>query len=127
MQKFFSAFPSGSPGLGLLLLRALIVLRFFTADLNLPGWLLVVFAPVGICLLLGVLTPIAAVIIGLGALTSAIVFSNSVAVVMTILAVAIALLGPGAFSVDARLFGRRELLIHTDRSAYKDSSNVSSR
>jgi len=88
MQKFFSTFPSGSPGLGLLLLRALIVLRFFTADLNLPGWLLVVFAPVGICLLLGVLTPIAAVIIGLGALTSAIVFSNSVAVVMTILAVA---------------------------------------
>ena len=55
------------------------------------------------------------------------VFSNSVAVVMTILAVAIALLGPGAFSVDARLFGRREILIHTDRSAYKDSSNVSSR
>ena len=28
-----------------------------------------------------------------------------------ILAAAIALLGPGAFSVDARLFGRREILI----------------
>jgi len=78
------------------------------------------------CLLVR-LTPVAAVIIGLGALTSAVVFSNSVAVVMTILAVAIALLGPGAFSVDARLFGRREILIHTHRSAYKDSSNVSSR
>ncbi|HEX3543577.1 MAG TPA: hypothetical protein VHT31_03545 [Candidatus Acidoferrum sp.] len=30
---------------------------------------------------------------------------------MIVMAAAIALLGPGAFSLDARLFGRREILI----------------
>jgi hypothetical protein len=33
-------------------------------------------------------------------------------------AITIALLGPGAFSLDARMFGRREILVpHTSRSA----------
>jgi hypothetical protein len=30
---------------------------------------------------------------------------------MIVLTTAIALLGPGAFSIDARMFGRREILI----------------
>jgi hypothetical protein len=33
---------------------------------------------------------------------------------MVVDATAIALLGPGAFSLDARLFGRREILIPPD-------------
>jgi hypothetical protein len=33
-------------------------------------------------------------------------------------AITVALLGPGAFSLDARMFGRREILVpHTSRSA----------
>jgi uncharacterized membrane protein YphA (DoxX/SURF4 family) len=32
-------------------------------------------------------------------------------ILATTIAVSIALLGPGAFSVDARLFGRREIII----------------
>lgn len=127
MQKFFSAFPRGSPGFGLLLLRALIVLTFITADVKLPGWLLGVFVVGGICLLIGVLTPIAAVLIGLGAIAAEIFYDpNYTVVIVVILAAAIALLGPGAFSVDARLFGRREILIATERRGYKDSSKASS-
>lgn len=114
MQKFFSAFPRGSPGFGLLLLRALLALTFIAADLNLPSWLLAIFLVSAAFLLIGVLTPIAAVIIGLGALADAIFFdSNYTVFVVMILAVAIALLGPGAYSIDARLFGRREILIPT--------------
>lgn len=125
MQKFFSAFPSGSPGLGLLLLRVLLALTFIAADMNLPTWLLALFLAIGACLLVGFLTPIAAVVIGAGAVTSAFFFDGNYAVlVVIILAAAIALLGPGAFSVDARLFGRREILIATE--TYKDSSNASS-
>lgn len=112
MQKFFSAFPTGSPGFGLVLLRAFVALTLITANLNVPGWLLAVSLAGAACLLIGFLTPIAAAIVGLSAIAFAIFFdSNYTVVVLIILAAAIALLGPGAFSVDARLFGRREIRI----------------
>ena len=38
---------------------------------------------------------------------------------MIIGAVSIALLGPGAFSLDARLFGRREIIIPDSDSSYR--------
>ena len=112
MQKFFSAFPTGSPGLGLLLLRVFIALTVIAQSAT-YGWLFVVLFFAGaICLLIGFLTPIAAAIIGLAAITYAILFDGSyIVLVEIILAASIALLGPGAFSVDARLFGRREIRI----------------
>lgn len=71
-----------------------------------------VFLAAAGCLMIGFLTPVVAVVIGVSAMTFAVLFdSNYTVVVVIILAVAIALLGPGAFSVDARLFGRREILI----------------
>jgi hypothetical protein len=39
---------------------------------------------------------------------------------LMVLATAIALLGPGAFSIDSRLFGRREILIpHATREPHR--------
>lgn len=77
----------------------------------------------GALLLVGFLTPIAAAVVGAGAV--AIGFSllppcapaffdskSSMTFGLTML-VAIAGLGPGAFSVDARVFGRREIIIPT--------------
>lgn len=71
------------------------------------------------CLLLGFMTPIMAVVIGLSA-AALFLFkafdSNQSAFNVIVLTTAIALLGPGAFSIDARMFGRREILIpHTQR------------
>ena len=65
------------------------------------------------------MTPIAAVVMGVSA-AALILFSafnsNQSALNVIVLTTAIALLGPGAFSVDARMFGRREILIpHTQR------------
>jgi hypothetical protein len=60
------------------------------------------------------LTPVVALIIAGGAIISTISplpLSAESLVGEIILATAIALLGPGAFSLDARLFGRREILI----------------
>ena len=113
MQKFFSAFPTGAPGFGLLLLRAFVALTLIASGLSVSSWIpAVLFLAGGAFLLIGFLTPIAAVVIGLGALAFAILFDSSfTVVVIIILAAAIALLGPGAFSVDARLFGRREIRI----------------
>ena len=76
---------------------------------------------VGTALLIGFLTPIAGASASLGHL--AIVVSwfltsgeNAhdravVAMYLVVISIAITLLGPGAFSLDARLFGRREIII----------------
>ena len=85
-------------------------------------WLAIVSLLSGVALLAGILTPLAGVVAGLGAIASGFSFlpapvvsnladSKLAVVLIAIVATAIACLGPGAFSVDARLFGRREIII----------------
>jgi len=95
----------------LLLLRALVAFMLVTqATAAAGGWLVKVPILTGaILLLLGLMTPLVAVAIGLASLSLA--FSNNDVVQVVGLTGAIALLGPGAFSIDARLFGRREVFI----------------
>ena len=82
------------------------------------GWSIVVLLIASTaCLLLGFVTPIAAVVIGLSSLGLSI-WTTSYPIQdldIVVLAVVIALLGPGAFSIDARMFGRREILIPVTR------------
>jgi uncharacterized membrane protein YphA (DoxX/SURF4 family) len=116
-------FPSGWPGVGLLLLRALVALTLVaqtltylgSANLSVPGWSLAGLAfVIAICLLVGLMTPIMALIIGLSAIALAgsnLFESTQTMVNLIVLTTAIGLLGPGAFSLDARMFGRREILI----------------
>ena len=123
MQKLFSAFPGGWPGLGLLLLRALVGVTLiaqilsYVGSTKLSALSLVVTALVLIiasCLLVGFMTPIAAIVVGLGAMALAVLSlfeTNKTLLNVVVLTIAIALLGPGAFSIDARMFGRREILI----------------
>jgi len=76
---------------------------------------------IGAALLIGFLTPLAGLLAGLvsagGALSwfpapTANLLDARLSVVFVItMAAAIVLLGPGAFSLDARLFGRREIII----------------
>ncbi len=131
LQRAFTTFPAGWPGVGLLLLRiamggALILLgAAYCADpQRAPAWSWAagaLAAASGVSLLVGFLTPIAgaaASLIGVGfalrwpSQATPIVFdARLVAVLVTVLALAVALLGPGALSLDARLFGRREITI----------------
>ena len=123
MQKLFSAFPGGWPGLGLLLLRVLVGVRLIfqtlayaeathlTLSNGIAAALVLIIAS---CLLVGFLTPISAVLTGLGAISlslSGTFDSNQTLLNLIVLATAIGLLGPGAFSIDARMFGRREISI----------------
>jgi uncharacterized membrane protein YphA (DoxX/SURF4 family) len=79
----------------------------------------------GSLLLAGFLTPIAAVLAALNAASISISVipphpdlpqARLLAAFMAALAAAIFLLGPGAFSIDARLFGLREIIIPRSRS-----------
>jgi uncharacterized membrane protein YphA (DoxX/SURF4 family) len=83
--------------------------------LSLLSWLVAVTVLIiASCLLVGFMTPVAAIVIGL-ATSGFFLFSifdiNQTVLNLIVLTTAIALLGPGAFSIDARMFGRREILI----------------
>ena len=129
MQRFFSTFPEGFPGVGLLILRILVGLTAATQGASSlthgPDVGLVTVALAGaaaggaVAVLLGFLTPWASLVAGaatlllaVGAPPSSIFGIDTVAASCVAAdAAALALLGPGALSLDARLFGRREVVI----------------
>jgi hypothetical protein len=95
-------------------LIAQIVTQVGSSELSASGWVLAVVVVLGTgCMLLGFATPVVAVVIGL--VSIAVAFNLDIVVLST----AIALLGPGAFSIDARMFGRREILITNARRTQK--------
>ncbi len=134
MQRLFSAFPDSLPGLGLLLLRIVVgvtaVLQGGThlttvANLTLGPCVVAGLAIAsGAAVLIGFLTPFTGVALGLSVLlfwfpspARGLFLDRMTALLIIADAIAIALLGPGAFSVDARIFGRREVLIPHDSSS----------
>ena len=131
LQRLFSTFPGGRPGVGLLLLRTAlgaIAVAFGASDLSGPiartplVWS-VAFTLLagGFGLILGFLTPFASMLVGVSVLGIALSWfpapplaslgATLTAAMMVATAIGVALLGPGAFSVDGQLFGRREIVI----------------
>jgi uncharacterized membrane protein YphA (DoxX/SURF4 family) len=140
LQRLFSAFPAGLPGVGLLLLRigVFVVLVVQGAaclnDQNAPTWgtwaVGAMAALTGALLLIGLMTPLAGTLAALGSAGIVLSWLPSPAphtlgaglagFLPVVVAVAIALLGPGAISVDAALFGRREITIPHLRSPARE-------
>ena len=129
MQRFFSSYPEGLPGIGLFSLRVMVaftslvlswtVLPMMSATslviaMQFAGWLallsivLGLFAPLGCVVLLIELLSLLALcpVLRSGTLESKLILLDLGAMLVTL-----ATSGPGAFSVDARLFGRREIII----------------
>jgi hypothetical protein len=109
-------FPTGLPGLALLLLRVSVavaaVLSIYAADA--PHWLQASAMLVAAGLLAGYLTPFVA---GFAIVLQALIWfgagldTTTWAAVVSLDAIALALVGPGAYSVDAYLFGRRVVVL----------------
>jgi uncharacterized membrane protein YphA (DoxX/SURF4 family) len=119
VQRLFSAFPSGWPSLGLLLLRAAIGASAIAdavvhltghADASPAVWVGGILAiACGVLLVFGFLTPIAGAVLAACIVTAPFFGEKRYALLVLVTSLAIVLLGPGALSIDARLFGRREI------------------
>ncbi len=108
----FSVFPSGPRGAALLLLRlsaaSLVVLG--AVRLPLPAWSAAGLILVALALLVGLCTRPAALICAALAIVAVFQIGGTPSWLMSLNALnaaALAILGAGAYSIDARLFGRR--------------------
>jgi uncharacterized membrane protein YphA (DoxX/SURF4 family) len=130
-RLFSLTYPGGRAGVGLLLLRVAVGLTALTQGgiyLSSLGdsapwtWAAGLLAlATGSLLLIGFLSPFVCLIIGLGgaatALLSPPVYAQNLlnggpfGLFVSGIAAAAMLVGPGAYSLDARLFGRREVII----------------
>lgn len=114
MQRMFSMFPAGFPGIGLISLRLVVSLQLlyfaYVDAADFEQWTIVISLLFALLLCIGVLTPVVAVLwalICIFRLLAATPTQWSSLIIAIGNAVTLALLGPGAYSLDARLFGRR--------------------
>jgi putative oxidoreductase len=119
VQRFFSTFPNEWPGAGLLLLRLTLTGALFAdAAAALNGTAAQVIAGggeilTGALIAIGLWTPIAGVIVFLLQLSLILTADGAIGphVLQAAVGLCLSLLGPGAWSIDARLFGRRRVEI----------------
>jgi uncharacterized membrane protein YphA (DoxX/SURF4 family) len=142
LQRLFSIFPGSWPGFGLFILRFALATflfaqgSFYLASWSESGWVMRSLGISGLLvggqLLIGYLTPLAS-----AAATSITIlcmlcsgrpfpdaFSEKLNAVIEILTcLAMLCLGPGAFSIDSRLFGRREIVFRNTADSKKSLAN----
>jgi uncharacterized membrane protein YphA (DoxX/SURF4 family) len=125
MHRLFSIFPRGTPGAGLLLLRigvAGALFRFDIGSFATMKWTAEITSLLlAIAILFGVLTPVVAILGGLSLIEHSLTTIGGPTahheedlistVAWIIVTLALALVGPGAYSIDSRLLGRREIII----------------
>jgi putative oxidoreductase len=119
LQRLFSTFANGWPGVGLLLQRvlaAVLLVRFGIIDLTgtsvSPSMIpQVIGACVGVLLLLGLWTPVVGTLIAVIEVSVAVTHLSApwMPVILATLGATSAMIGPGAWSIDARLFGRKHI------------------
>jgi hypothetical protein len=116
-------FPDGAPGCGMLILRLGVAASLHIAPsgqfaVNPNMLVFAAFAALSGSLALGLLTPLIALLAGI--VEVALLVTGASSVVVAVLlgpldAAVLLLLGPGAYSLDARLFGRRVVVLQPTR------------
>lgn len=119
MQRLFLMFPTGAAGAALLILRFVVATTFVVDGaahwpLVTSLWVFLGFAIPAIFLCLGLFTPYCCVISGLvdlGVLLFTTGNDQFRLIIDMVDAGILGALGPGAYSVDSRIFGRRLLVV----------------
>jgi hypothetical protein len=119
LQRLFSTFADGFPGGGILLLRLLLggaLLQRGIAALNVaarPELLLlqIIGAAAGLLMMGGLWTPVAGILAALveGWIAFTQPGTQSLSVILAGLAISLAMIGPGTWSIDAQLYGRKQV------------------
>ena len=121
LQRLFSTFANGWPGIGLLLQRLLTAAALLCSGighLREPSHFAISFPAViaggaGMLLLVGLWTPVVGTVVAIDELW--IVCSHAddpwIPILLATLSATLAMVGPGAWSVDAHLFGRKHIEI----------------
>jgi putative oxidoreductase len=126
VRRLFSTFAHGAPGLGLLLLRVVAAIAVvFQVAMAVGGGpplgltiLYVLTGVVGLLLLVGLWTPIAGTLLAILASWAAFLHPADPLswILLGTLGAALALLGPGGWSADARLFGWKRVELQDRKS-----------
>ena len=119
MQRLFSTFAEGWPGFGLLLQRvvtSVILLYFGVTHLlenvrfapNLPY---LIAAVAGLLLLFGLWTPLAGIAISISEIWILLTSMGNplITIMLASFGTGVAMIGPGAWSIDAQLYGRKHI------------------
>jgi putative oxidoreductase len=119
LQRLFSTFAEGWPGAGLLLQRVLTsAVLFYFGGMHLvesttltPSLPHIIAAIAGVLLLFGLWTPLAGTVI---AIVEVWIFlarlgNPLIAIMLGSLAATVAMIGPGVWSIDAQLYGRKRI------------------
>lgn len=143
MQRFFKTYPGGTPGIGLLILRSAAGLAtiiygvILLSRLDLVAHdqfsyvshivLSLILITGGVFFILGLMMPLVSITLAACELFAAVVrlalvnplsgsrFGWIALLILSSIALALAFLGPGAYSIDALLFGRRRIIIPTSK------------
>jgi uncharacterized membrane protein YphA (DoxX/SURF4 family) len=116
VQRLFSTFAGGPPGAGLLIQRLLVgaalVYCVVAACGGVVGAPQIIGAAAGVLLIAGLWTPVAGLVAACAEVWIAVSVPahSAVAGVLAVLGVTLALIGPGEWSVDARLYGRKHIV-----------------
>jgi hypothetical protein len=130
MQRLLGTFPDRSAGLALLILRLAVAAALISGVRGCPGpetdVLLALSRIAAVLIIVGWYTVLAAISAALATLCTFWVCREtgidavSINALMVAILVAIGLLGAGAYSVDARLYGRRRLVVGRPRGKLEE-------